>query len=407
MKTQTLLRTKVRAHIVRAFAVPAFVAHAFIAVLLLTGGIHQSRADVPQVAVTVSPVHSLVAGLMHDVGAPQLLIAPGQSPHSAPLKPSQAKMLQRADLIIWVGEALESRMAKAIDARRAHARVVTMLDEPQIFLLRGLEGEGDGHGDHVADNDEHGEHGEHSDHDKHADEHSDGHDDEHDDDHADGHADDHADEHDHGDGHDGHDDDGHDDHSDSHSKTADADEHHEHDHHDHAVIDPHIWLSVDNARAMVRIIARELIALDSQNRTRYLANQKRLLAKLSSFEKTLRAKIEPIADAPYLVYHDAYRYFEREFNLHSLGAVVLGAHRPPGVKRAREVLRMMRGEGVRCVFREPQFSPKLVQALAAEGDVRIGVLDPLGAQLPPGEGAWFALLDNLAESLRDCLGVHH
>ena len=407
MKTQTLLRTKVRAHIIRAFAVPAFVAHAFIAVLLLTGGIHQSRADVPQVAVTVSPVHSLVAGLMHDVGAPQLLIAPGQSPHSAPLKPSQAKMLQRADLIIWVGEALESRMAKAIDARRAHARVVTMLDEPQIFLLRGLEeeGDGDGHGDHVADNDEHDEHGDHSDHDEHADEHSDGHDDEHDDDHVDGHADDHADEHDHGDGHDGHD--GHDDHSDSHSETADADEHHEHDHHDHAVIDPHIWLSVDNARAMVRIIARELIALDSQNRARYLANQKRLLAKLNSFEKTLRAKIEPIADAPYLVYHDAYRYFEREFNLHSLGAVVLGAHRPPGVKRAREVLRMMRNEGARCVFREPQFSPKLVQALAAEGDVRIGVLDPLGAQLPPGEGAWFALLDNLAESLRDCLGVHH
>ena len=406
MKTQTPLRTKVRAHIVRAFAVPAFVAHAFIAVLLLTGGIHQSRADVPQVAVTVSPVHSLVAGLMHDVGAPQLLIAPGQSPHSAPLKPSQAKMLQRADLIIWVGEALESRMAKAIDARRPHARVVTMLDEPQIFLLRGLEeeeeeeeegeGDGDGHGDRIADNDEHGDH---SDHDEHADEHSDGHDDDHDDDHADGHADDHADEHDHGDGHD--------DHSDSHSETADADEHHEHDHHDHAVIDPHIWLSVDNARAMVRIIARELIALDSQNRARYLANQKRLLAKLNSFEKTLRAKIEPIADAPYLVYHDAYRYFEREFNLHSLGAVVLGAHRPPGVKRAREVLRMMRSEGVRCVFREPQFSPKLVQALAAEGDVRIGVLDPLGAQLPPGEGAWFALLDNLAESLRDCLGVHH
>ena len=390
MKTQTPLRTKVRAHIVRAFAVPAF-----IAVLLLTGGIHQSRADVPQVAVTVSPVHSLVAGLMHDVGAPQLLIAPGQSPHSAPLKPSQAKMLQRADLIIWVGEALESRMAKAIDARRPHARVVTMLDEPQIFLLRGLdeEGDGDGHGDRVADNDEHGDHSDHSDHDEHADEHSDEHG------HDDGHDDDHADEHDHGDGHD--------DHSDSHSKTAAADEHHEHDHHDHAVIDPHIWLSVDNARAMVRIIAHELIALDSQNRARYLANQKRLLAKLNSFEKTLRAKIEPIADAPYLVYHDAYRYFEREFNLHSLGAVVLGAHRPPGVKRAREVLQMMRGEGVRCVFREPQFSPKLVQALAAEGDVRIGVLDPLGAQLPPGEDAWFALLDNLAESLRDCLGVHH
>ena len=64
----------------------------------------------------------------------------------------------------------------------------------------------------------------------------------------------------------------------------------------------------------------------------------------------------------------------------------------------------IRSGRIDCVFREPQFSPRLVQTLTEGSAAKTGVLDPLGAELAPGANLYGALLKNLAASLVSCLG---
>ncbi len=66
------------------------------------------NSAVPQVVVSIKPLHALVAGVMDGVGEPVLLVKGGGSPHGYILRPSEARNISRADLVVWVGEGLES-----------------------------------------------------------------------------------------------------------------------------------------------------------------------------------------------------------------------------------------------------------------------------------------------------------
>ncbi len=332
----------------------------------------------PKVVASMLPVHSLVSALMHDVGEPQLLMPAGQSPHVSQLKPSQARMLEKADLVVWIGPQIERSLEKILHERRAETQVVTLLESDEITLLPQREG------GHWPGHD----HDDHEGHDDHA-----GHDDEGHDDHA-GHEDE---------GHDnyaGHEDEGHDDHA-GHDDEA----HDDHDDHaaDRARIDPHLWLSFANARAIAHIVTAQLTRMDPANRDRYEANSRELLSKLDRTQQSLREQLSGVAEAPYIVFHDAYQYFEHEFDLHPAGALTINPEVPPGAKRVREIKELIQERNANCIFREPQFPPGLVTTLVADTAATGGVLDPLGAGLQPGADAWFALMQNLADSLTDCL----
>ena len=176
----------------------------------------------------------------------------------------------------------------------------------------------------------------------------------------------------------------------------------DHDH-DHWRADPHLWLSFEHAQSIVRIAARELAVLDPPNREAYESNARNLRVRLERLRESLREELRGVVGVPYLVFHDAYRYFEHEFNLHPVGFLTVSAARPPGVKRIRRIKQLIQSQKVRCVFSEPQFQPELVRTLVADTDAASGVLDPLGAGLTPGPDAWFALMRGLADSLVSCL----
>ena len=174
--------------------------------------------------------------------------------------------------------------------------------------------------------------------------------------------------------------------------------------HDHWRADPHLWLSFDNARAIVKIVARELVRLDSPNRARYESNARNLLARLAQLRQSLHRDLRPVADAAYVVFHNAYGYFEHEFDLHPVGYLTISTERPPGAKRIRRLKQIIKARKVRCVFSEPQFQPGLVETLVADSGAAAGVLDPLGAGLQAGPDAWFELMRGLGDSLTACLG---
>ena len=178
--------------------------------------------------------------------------------------------------------------------------------------------------------------------------------------------------------------------------------------HDHgydrtASRDAHIWLDPVNAAAMVRQMVAVLGETDPAHQAEYARNGAALVERLNQLNQQLGSALAPVREQSYLVFHDAYQYFERRYGLNAVGSVVLDPEQRPGAKRVAEIQARLRERKVRCVFSEPQFQPALVETVIAGSNARRGVLDPLGADLPAGPDAYFQLLQGLAEALRGCL----
>lgn len=304
----------------------------------------------PQVAADIAPVHALAARVMKGVGEPALIVRPGASPHDYALRPSEAAAMQRADVVFWVGEALTPWLGKAIHAVAADAASVQLRDAPGVALLAVRTG---------ATFAPHA-------HDEHADEA-----DEHDDDLAVA-SEDHATE---ADGHD----------------------------HDHAAFDEHLWLDPENAKAWLTAMATALSTADPANAATYFANASAGRAELDALSAEIAATLAPAHGRPFVVFHDAYQYFEARFGMPAAGAVTLSDGAPPSAARVAEIRQTVQRLGATCVFAEPQFAQGVVDAVAEGTGARVGVLDPLGIALRPGPGLYGDLLRGLARALAECL----
>jgi zinc transport system substrate-binding protein len=167
--------------------------------------------------------------------------------------------------------------------------------------------------------------------------------------------------------------------------------------------DPHIWLAPDNALAIIATVAEALAAVDPANGTRYAANARAVARRIRALDGELAQRLASVRTRRYLVFHDAYRYFEDHYRLSPLGAVSVVAGRAPGARRLIRLRRLAKRADVRCIFREPQFAPAAVATIRAGTGLAEAVLDPLGADIPPGPDHWFALMRNLADGLVSCL----
>lgn len=97
-------------------------------------------ANGPRVVASIKPIHSLAAGVMAGIGEPTLLVDGGASPHTYSLRPSQAKALENADVVFWVGSGLETFLAKALLAIAYRSRVVALHEADGVTLLSSREG---------------------------------------------------------------------------------------------------------------------------------------------------------------------------------------------------------------------------------------------------------------------------
>jgi zinc transport system substrate-binding protein len=318
---------------------------------LMTG---TAMADAPNVAVDIAPIHSLVARVMDGVGAPNLIVPPGATPHEYSLRPSEASALQEAEIVFWIGEGLTPWMEDAVETLAGDADVTSLLEVDGVMLLDFRDGAMFEAHDHDED---------------------------HDDDHDHEHDDDHDEEHDHAEEH------------------ADADDHD----HDHGAHDPHAWLSPENAAAWLDVIAAELSAADPDNAGTYLANAAEARNELEGLSEEVNAVLDPLRDGRFVVFHDAYQYFERAFDFPAAGAISLSDATDPSPARIAEIQARVMNEGIDCVLAEPQFNPGIVATVMEGTDARTAVLDPLGSDLEPGPDLYPRIIRNLADTLAGCL----
>lgn len=319
-----------------------------------------SAIAAPRVATDIAPVHSLTAQVMEGVGAPDLILPPGASPHGYSMRPSEAAALQDAEIVFWIGEGLTPWLERSLENLSGDAVKVELLEaEGAEFLPFREDAKFEGHDDH---HDEHGDE-DHADHKEDAD-HK-GHDDEH---AEDGHAED------------------------------------DHSEHDHDGVDPHAWLDPEIAKVWLDLMASTLATADPANAAAYTANAATAKARIDAISAEAKAKLSPVQGAKYVVFHDAYQYFERHFDVPASGAISLSDASKPSPARIAEIQDVVKQDKITCVFTEPQFNPGVVDAVFGGTDVKTGVLDPLGSALTPGAGFYGDLLADMAANMAECLG---
>ncbi|MFT5445860.1 MAG: zinc transport system substrate-binding protein [Gammaproteobacteria bacterium] len=167
--------------------------------------------------------------------------------------------------------------------------------------------------------------------------------------------------------------------------------------------DPHIWLDPENATAIVHIVTGYLVRLSPAFEARYTANAQQLIDRITQLDAQIKVLLADVRDVPYVVFHDAYQSFERHYDLRPVAAISVSPAIMPGTRRVLAIRRSLKEQRVRCVFSEPQFEPRLLDALTDGLQVRRGVLDPLGGEEVLGENAWLAMMRGIATNLHRCL----
>ena len=302
-----------------------------------------AKADL-KVVTSIKPIHSLASYIMDGVGSPGLIVDGYNSPHSFQLKPSHAKMLEQADIIFWIGEDLENFLEKPLATIAKKAEKIELLEIKGIkklkFRERNIFEEHEGHDDHGDD----AKKEEHDDH-------------------------------------------GHD---------AKKEEHDDHEGHGHGEYDPHIWLDPINAKVILNEITEHLIENDSKNASTYKSNLAKALAQIDKL--IIDVITETNTDLSYVVFHDAYQYYENRFNVNILGAMTVNPDVMPGAEQIHEIHEVIEHDNVSCILSEPQFNPDIIKSIAKDTSVKTGVLDPLGANLKPGKDLYFDLIRNMSAS---------
>lgn len=328
------------------------------------------------VVSSIRPVHSLVSGIVGDIAQSHLLVSGGESPHTYALKTSDARLLQSADIIVWVDEGLESFLDKAISSLNPDAKIVTLSEVPNLILLPVREGgvwEGHEHDHENHDGEKHDDHG---------------HEDHSDDDHAEekGHDEEHHDEDAHAESHEAHDDEAHHDESKEHNET-----------------DMHVWLDPQNAVAMVEAITLALSEADPDNAAIYRRNADLMIERLQDLTKRMSEQLTGLEQRRFIQFHDAFQYLENRFSLNAAGSITLNPERQVGAGRVQAIRERIVDEQVVCIFTEPQFEPKLVRVITEGFNINVASLDPIGLDIPPGPDLYFSLMIRNSDALKSCL----
>lgn len=322
----------------------------YFSVLLLTFNLAYAA---PKVAVTIKPLHSLVSNLMQGLGEPVLLLQGGESPHTYQLRPSQVRLLHRSDMVIWVGENIESFLVKKIAA----------LDKEKVFEVSALSDLTT----YPIRESKHWEPHQHHEHETHDTVEM-----------------------------------SHDEHKRTHTEEHNASHAHQHDDNH---IDAHIWLDPHNAIVIATALAAKLSVIDPEHAAQYQTNAQKLKDKLNALDKQLSMQLASVSKPAYLVFHDAYQYFEQHYGLNAVGSITFSPEQQPSAQHISLLRQKINLLNVRCIFSEPQFEPKLIHTLLEGTTVKRGTLDPIGVALPADKNLYFKLMHNLSHNLHTCLAT--
>lgn len=315
---------------------------------LLTAPI-MANADV---LASVKPLGFIASSIADGVTGTQVLVPQGASPHDYSLKLSDIQKVKSADLVLWIGEDVDSFLDKPI-RQLERKKVITIADladfEPLLSQAHHEHFHGDGDDEHAHE---------------HKHEHQHGHE-----------------NHEHGEHHHGHD----------------------HDHNEGLTTNWHVWYSPAISKVIAQKLADKLTA-------QFPDKKEQIAQNLADFNRTLAEQSEKITaqlanakDKGFYVFHDAYGYFNDAYGLKQTGYFTINPLVAPGAKTLAQIKEEIAEHKVNCLFAEPQFTPKVIDALAKGTKVNVGRLDPIGDKVELGKNAYVNFLQATADSYAECL----
>ena len=298
-----------------------------------------ASANIPKVVTDIPITHSLVTRVMAGIGMPDLIVDRGASPHEYSLRPSNAASLEAADLVFWISKGLTPWLDDALNTLARNAKVIELMDAKGATVLSFREG---------ATFETH---------------------------------------------------------SHQHKQDEDGHDEHKHDEDEHATgnVDPHGWLDPYNGRIWLDVIATALSKIDPTNSDIYFANATQAKADIDTVISELEATLAEFRGTNFIVYHDAYQYFEKRFDVLAAGSISLGDVSDPSPARIAEVRKKVEELGIICVFSEPQFNSELVRTVTDGVSVKTRVIDSLGTQFTLGPDFYLNVLRGIAQSMASCL----
>ena len=289
-----------------------------IAAIVLATPTLSVSAMAPRVATDIGPVYSLAARVMAGIGAPDLIIRHGASPHAYSLRPSEAAALEKADLVFWVSEGLTPWLKSRLEILASKAQVVELMKVDGAVELPYREG----------------------------------------------------------------------------ATFASRD--------DHSVIDPHGWLDPENGKVWLGVMASELSKIDPSNTDLYFQNAAAGTLEISDAVARINKTLISVRGVKFIVFHDAYQYFERRFGISASGSILVGDALAPNPARIVEIRAKVAEMGIGCVFSEPQFNPGLVASVFQDAEVNSAVIDSQGIELELGMTLYLQVLESIAKEIAGC-----
>ncbi|MBF0751660.1 MULTISPECIES: zinc ABC transporter substrate-binding protein ZnuA [unclassified Pasteurella] len=294
------------------------------------------------VLASVKPLGFIASAIANGVIDTQVLVPTGASPHDYSLKLSDIQKVKSADLVLWVGEDIDSFLERPVN-QVDRQKVITIADLAEIKPLLTQ-----AHHEHFH------EEGDHK----------------------------HDHKHEHKNGHE-----------------------HNHDHENHEGLSTnwHIWYSPAMSQIVAQKVADKLTiqfpdkkALIEKN----LADFNRTLAEQSD---KIKAQLAPFKEKGFFVFHDAYGYFNDAYGLKQTGYFTINPLVAPGAKTLAHIKEEIAEHRVNCLFAEPQFTPKVIESLAKGTAVKVGRLDPIGDGVALGANSYANFLQATADSYAQCL----
>ena len=333
-----------------------------------------AKAESLNIVSDIRPVHSLVSMVLGDLATSELIASRSVSPHDYVMRPSEVRLVSEADIIFWTGPSILPALEKFLEELPPETKVISLLDEIEDSLLPIRDPVSFYEDDNHEGHDEHGHEG-HDDHDKHDENEHEGHDDH--------------------EGHDEHGHEGHDDH-DKHDENG-----HGHHHHHHGDFDPHAWLDPNLVLEWIDIIAEVMSDADPANQDTYLANAEQAKAQIIKHDQEIHDRLHDV-NPKFVLYHDAFQYFEIHYGLSAIGSISDIVGSDPGARHIRRLIDRISEVGVSCAFSEPLFEDDLLETVVSGADINVYEIDPTGARIEPGPDLYLELISSIADSFIEC-----
>jgi zinc transport system substrate-binding protein len=139
--------------------------------------------------------------------------------------------------------------------------------------------------------------------------------------------------------------------------------------------DPHVWVSPKNAKIMVENIYQGLVHIDPNNTGYYTTNRDNYIVQLDELDANITKSLEGKENSQIIVYHPAWAYFCKDYNLHQIPIESEG--KEPTSQEIAAVIDFARKNNVKVIFIEPQYSPKSAEVIASEINGKVLKIDDL------------------------------